>query len=76
MFFNIIYYSQGSGTVRVYTSSTQRFIKVTGNYVPEPFFKETDRNRSSFHHPKWINNIPKGQLMRMHHNCESEGDYY
>lgn len=43
------------------------------------FFKETDRNgyipTRSCHHPKWIGNMPKGQLMRMRRNCSSITDF-
>lgn len=43
------------------------------------FFKQTDCNgyipTRSYHHPKWIGNIPKGQLIRIHRNCSNQSDY-
>ena len=43
------------------------------------FFKPTDRNSflpmQSGHHPAWLKNIPKGQLMRVKRNCSTLEDY-
>lgn len=40
------------------------------------YFKETDRNSyvptSSGHHPLWLKNIPKGQIMRVKRNCSTQ----
>lgn len=53
--------------------------KENGNLNTRTFFKSTDRNgyipTSSCHHPQWIGNIPKGQLMRIHRNCSNGNDY-
>lgn len=44
------------------------------------YFKQTDRNNylsiRSRHHPAWIKNTPKGQILRVRHNCIKEEDYY
>lgn len=43
------------------------------------FFKSTDRNGYilviSCHHPKWKENVPKGQLMRLRRNCHNVKDF-
>lgn len=43
------------------------------------FFKKTDRNgyipTNSCHHPKWVGNVPKGQLMLIRRNCSTLKDY-
>lgn len=44
------------------------------------FFKPTDRNnylsiRSGLH-LAWIKNIPKGQMLRVRHNCTEPEDYF
>lgn len=43
------------------------------------FFKPTDRNSflpmHSGHHPLWLRNVPKGQMMRVRRNCSSLEDY-
>lgn len=43
-------------------------------------FKDTDRNGyipiRSCHHPQWKKAIPKGQFIRIRHNCDLMGDYY
>ncbi|KAM5129386.1 vomeronasal type-2 receptor 26-like [Mantella aurantiaca] len=50
-----------------------------GKPCTKSFFKETDRNSfiptDSCHHPKWKDNIPKGQLLRMRRNCTKIEDY-
>lgn len=44
------------------------------------YFKPTDRNSylsiKSGHHPAWIRNIPKGQMLRFHRNCTQQEDYF
>lgn len=43
------------------------------------YFKPTDSNSylpsSSGHHPKWLKNIPKGQLTRVKRNCSNKADF-
>lgn len=42
----------------------------------ETYFKAVDRNSylplDSCHHPVWLENIPKGQLVRLRRNCTSK----
>lgn len=44
------------------------------------YFKPTDRNSylsiRSGHHPAWIKNIPKGQMLRVRRNCTELVDYH
>lgn len=44
------------------------------------FFKKTDRNSylpiTSGHHPLWLKNIPKGQIMRVKRNCSEETEFF
>lgn len=44
------------------------------------YFKPTDRNSyltiNSGHHPTWICNIPKGQILRVRRNCTELEDYH
>lgn len=44
------------------------------------YFKPTDRNSflsiRSGHHPAWIKNIPKGQMLRVCRNCTEQDDYF
>lgn len=48
--------------------------KDNGNLYAKTFYKQIDRNEyvftSSCHHPKWIGNIPKGQMMRICKICK------
>lgn len=43
------------------------------------YFKMTDRNSylptSSGHHPLWLKNIPKGQIMRVRRNCSEDDNF-
>lgn len=43
------------------------------------YFKKTDRNSylpiSSGHHPLWLRNIPKGQIMRVKRNCSEDAQF-
>lgn len=56
-----------------------QIFKDKGELCTKTFFKKTDRNvyipTSSCHHPKWIGNIPKGQLLRIRRNCLRVEDY-
>lgn len=53
--------------------------KNRGELCTKTFFKKTERNGyipiSSCHHPKWIGNIPKGQLLRIRRNCHLLEDF-
>lgn len=43
------------------------------------YFNKTDRNGyipiSSGHHPRWLEAIPKSQLIRIKRNCDLEADF-
>ncbi|KAM8967064.1 collagen alpha-6(VI) chain [Pelodytes ibericus] len=47
--------------------------------LTKTYFKPSDGNGyidySSCHHPSWLNNIPKGQMMRLKRNCTSDGEF-
>lgn len=54
-------------------------IKPGDSLSTRTFFKSPDRNGyipiSSWHHPKWKSNIPKGQLLRLRQNCNKLEDF-
>ena len=56
-----------------------QIFKHNGELCTRTFFKKTDRNgyisTSSCHHPQWIGNIPKGQLLRVRRNCRRLEDF-
>lgn len=56
-----------------------QILKQGGELFTKTFFKVTDRNgyipTSSCHHPKWKENIPKGQLLRIRRNCRNIEDF-
>lgn len=51
-----------------------------GNIVTSTFFKQTDRNGyiplDFFHHHSWLTVVPKGQFLRLKHNCTNLEDYF
>lgn len=69
-----------------YTYSKERIhfldvnVRRTGNSLSTTvYFKPTDRNSylpiNSGHHPLWLMNIPKGQIMRIRRNCTLDSDF-
>lgn len=54
-------------------------VKANGRIQTKTYFKGTDRNSSiptaSYHHPRWLGGVPKGQLMRIMRNCDNMSDY-
>lgn len=68
-----------------YSSTTVNYLDLTltkhqNTIGTKTFFKETDRNgfvpTHSCHHPQWIGAVPKGQYMRLWHNCNNEDDFF
>lgn len=53
--------------------------KTVSGIETKSFFKVTDRNSyiptSSCHHRPWLDNIPRGQYMRMRRNCTRDVDF-
>lgn len=53
--------------------------KVGVSLKAKVYFKPTDRNSylsvKSGHHPTWIRNIPKGQIIRVKRNCSRQEDF-
>ncbi|PIO25998.1 hypothetical protein AB205_0190500, partial [Aquarana catesbeiana] len=53
--------------------------KINNTISTKVYFKMTDRNSylsiRSGHHPNWIKNIPKGQMLRVRRNCSDLDTY-
>lgn len=53
--------------------------RVENRLQTKVFFKPTDRNSflptHSGHHPLWLKNVPKGQMMRVRRNCSTLEDF-
>lgn len=53
--------------------------RVNDTIQTKVFFKPTDRNSflpvHSGHHPLWLKNVPKGQIMRVRRNCSALEDF-
>lgn len=54
--------------------------KSGGALCTRTFFKTTDRSgyisTTSYHHPKWKSNVPKGKLLRIRRNCDIIEDFH
>lgn len=50
-----------------------------GRFVTSTYFKPTDRNSyipvDSCHHGSWLRSVPKGQYMRLKHNCTEPNEF-